>query len=62
MEIRWVFTTFQLMTILEEAHHNLIIVEGDPLLYENAQEMTEYITKALRQVSHEATVLLYCLR
>jgi hypothetical protein len=48
-----------LMTILGEAHHGLIIVEHDPMLYEDAQEMTEYISKALKQVSHEATVLLF---
>ena len=59
LEIRRGFTTFQLMTILEEAHHSLIIVEHDPLLYEDAQEMTEYISKAMRQASHEAAVLLY---
>ena len=47
------------MTILEEAHHSLIIVEHDPMLYEDAQEMTEYISKALKQASYEATVLLY---
>jgi len=29
------------------------------MLYENAQEMTEYISKALKQASYEATVLLY---
>jgi len=28
--IRWAFTVFQLMTILEEAHHSLIIIEHDP--------------------------------
>src|SRR5512139_1345300 len=59
LEIRRGFTTFQLMTILEEAQHSLIIVEHDPMLYEDAQEMTEYISKALKQASHEATVLLY---
>jgi hypothetical protein len=59
LEIGRGFTAFQLMTILEEAHHSLIIVEHDPLLYEDAQEMTEYISKALKQASHEATVLLY---
>ena len=59
LELRRGITTFQLMTILEEAHHSLIIVEHDPMLYEDAQEMTEYISKALRQASHEATVLLY---
>jgi hypothetical protein len=47
------------MTILEEAHHSLIIVEHDPMLYEDANEMTEYVSKALKQASHEATVLLY---
>jgi hypothetical protein len=59
LEIRRGFTTFQLMTILEEAHHSLIIVEHDPMLYEDAQEMTECISKALEQASYEATVLLY---
>jgi hypothetical protein len=59
LEIRRGITTFQLMTILEEAHHSFIVVEHDPMLYEDAQEMTEYISKALKQASYEATVLLY---
>jgi ABC-type nitrate/sulfonate/bicarbonate transport system ATPase subunit len=46
------------MTILEKAHHSFIIAEHDPLLFEDA-EMTEYVSKALRQASYEATVLLY---
>jgi len=36
LEIRRGFTTFQLMTILEKAYHRLIIVEHDPLLYEDS--------------------------
>ncbi|MDD1758521.1 MAG: hypothetical protein LUQ22_07315 [Methanotrichaceae archaeon] len=36
LEIRRGFTTFQLMT-LEEANHSLIIIEHDPILYENSQ-------------------------
>ncbi len=48
LEIRRGFTVFQLMTILEEAHHSLIFVEHDPLLYEDAQEMTEYVSRAMR--------------
>jgi hypothetical protein len=52
-------TTFQLMTILEEANHSLIIIEHDPILYEDSQEMVEYISQAMRQASYEATVLLY---
>ena len=47
------------MTIVEEAHHSLIIVEHDPMLYEDALEMIEYISKALKQASYAATVLLY---
>jgi hypothetical protein len=59
LEIRKGFTTLHIMTIREEAHHSLIIFEHDPLLYEDAQEMTEYISKAMRQAAHEASVLLY---
>jgi DNA polymerase I len=47
------------MTILEENHHSLLIVEHDPLLYEDAEEMVEYLAQALKQASREATVLLY---
>ena len=59
LEIRCGFTTFQLMTILEEARYSLIIIEHDPSLYEDSAEMVEYISQAMRQASHEATVLLY---
>ncbi len=47
------------MTILEEAHHSLLIVEHDPLLYEDAAEMVEYISHALSDAAKEAAVLLY---
>jgi len=33
-------------------------VEHDPLLYEDAGEMVEYVAQALKQTSREATVLL----
>ncbi len=59
LEIRRGFTVFQLMTILEEAHHSLIFVEHDPLLYEDAQEMVEYVSKAMKEAARDATVLLY---
>jgi hypothetical protein len=42
LEVRRAFTVFQLMTILEENHHSFLIVEHDPLLYEDAGEMVEY--------------------
>ena len=59
LEIRRAFTSFQLMTILEENHHSFLIVEHDPMLYEDAGEMVEYVAQALRQTSREATILLF---
>ena len=59
LEIRRGFTVFQLMTILEEACHSLIIVEHDPMLYEDAQEMAEYVSQAMKEAAKDATVLLY---
>jgi DNA polymerase I len=59
LEIRRGFTVFQLMTILEEAHHSLILVEHDPMLYEDAQEMAEYVSQALKEAARDAAVLLY---
>ena len=59
LDVRRAFTSFQLMTILEENHHSFLIVEHDPQLYEDSQEMVGYLAQALKQTSREATVLLY---
>jgi DNA polymerase I len=59
LDVRRAFTVFQLMTILEENRHSFLIVEHDPLLYEDAGEMIEYVAQHLLQTSREATVLLY---
>jgi len=59
LDVRRAFTSFQLMIILEENHHSFLIVEHDPLLYEDASEMVEYIAQHLRQTSREATILVY---
>ena len=59
LEVRRAFTSFQLMTILEENHHSFLIVEHDPMLYEDAKQMVEYVGQALKQTSREATTLLY---
>jgi hypothetical protein len=59
LEIHRAFTVFQLMTILEEARHSLILIEHDPLPYEDAQGMVEYVSQALSDAAKEATVLLY---
>jgi len=47
------------MTVLEEAHHSLIIVEHDPMLYDDAAEMVEYVSHALSDAAKDASVLLY---
>jgi hypothetical protein len=59
LEIRRAFTVFQLMTILEENCHTILLIEHDPTLYEDAQEMTEHVSRAMREASKEAAVLLY---
>jgi hypothetical protein len=59
LEVRRGFTVFQLMTILEQARHSLILIEHDPMLYEDAREMAEYVSQAMMQASQEAAVLLY---
>ncbi|HOT07986.1 MAG TPA: hypothetical protein PLI05_05470 [Methanotrichaceae archaeon] len=59
LDIRRAFTSFQLMTILEENHYSSLIVEHDPILYEDSKEMVEYVAQRLRQTSREATILLY---
>jgi len=47
--VRRANTLFQLMTILEENYHSFLIVEHDPLLYEDAEKrMVEYLAQALR--------------
>jgi hypothetical protein len=59
LDIRRAFTSFQLMTILEENHHSFLIIEHDPMLYEDAKEMVEHVGQALKQTSRESTILLY---
>lgn len=43
LDVRRVFTVFQLMPILVENHHDFLIVEHDLLLCEDAGEMMEYL-------------------
>jgi hypothetical protein len=47
------------MTIIEEAPHSLIVIEHDPMLYEDAQEMVEYVSQGWHDAAKEAAVLLY---
>jgi DNA polymerase I len=52
-DVRRAFTSFQLITILEENHHSFLIVEHGPLLYEDSQEVVGYLAQALKQTSRE---------
>ena len=36
------------MTTLVEKHHSILIVENDPVLYEDAVACVEYVTQALK--------------
>lgn len=59
LQVRRAFTAFQLMTVLEESSHSLLVIEHDPLLYEDAQDMVEYASQAMRQAAKKSSVLLY---
>jgi hypothetical protein len=47
------------MTILEEARHIRIIIEHDPLFYEDAADMIDLASQALSDATKEVAVLLY---
>jgi hypothetical protein len=47
------------MTIPEENHHRLLIVEHDRCSTIDAGDIVEYLAYALRQTSGEAIILLY---
>jgi hypothetical protein len=34
---------------LAENHHSFLIIEHDPMLYEDDKEMVEYVAQALKQ-------------
>jgi hypothetical protein len=57
LQVRRAFTVFQLMTVLEDNRHTLLIIEHDPLLYEDAKEMVEYVSQAMREATKSSTVL-----
>ena len=51
--------SFHLITILEENHHSLMIVENDSLLYKDAGEMVEYIAQAMKQTPRETMAEIF---
>jgi hypothetical protein len=51
MEMCRDFASFQFMTIQKENHHSFLIAEHDPMHYEDAGEMVEYMAQAQKQTS-----------
>jgi DNA polymerase I len=59
LDIRRSFTAFQLLRILEEAHHSFIFLEYDATLFDEDDHLLENLPAAMRDSSQKATVLLY---
>jgi len=57
--VRRAFTSVQLRTILEENHHQFLVVEHNPQLYERNRDTAGRVAEAMKQASREATILLY---
>jgi DNA polymerase I len=60
-DVRRGFTAFQLLTILREAYHTVILVEHDPTLYECDEKwmVLAEVVRAFRAAAQEAIVVLY---
>jgi DNA polymerase I len=58
MKIRRAFTVFQLMTILEKVRYTLILIEHDPLLYQDVAGMIDLAFQAPSDAAKEASLLL----
>jgi DNA polymerase I len=61
-DVRRAFTAHQLLTIIREAYHTIVLVEHDPNVYDGASELVETISRALTEISREALVILYAGR
>jgi len=58
-DVRRAFTSSQLLSIVDEAHHTFVFIEHDESLYAESEEMAGYLSLALRELSRESTVVLY---
>jgi DNA polymerase I len=61
-DVRRAFTANQLLTIIREAYHTIVLVEHDPEVYEGAAGLVDLVARALKEVSREALVILYAAR
>ncbi len=58
-EVRRAFTVHQLLAILQEEYHSIIIVEHDPSLYEDAGEVKRVVPPTMKDVSRDSIFVLY---
>lgn len=60
-EVRRAFTVFQLLTILNESYHTIILVEHDSSLYEGVERgaVMPQVIRALKSAARDAMVILY---
>lgn len=60
-EVRRAFTAFQLLTILNESYHTIVLIEHDPTLYDGIERsaVMPQVTRALRSAARDAMVILY---
>jgi hypothetical protein len=58
-EIRRPFTADQLLSALKEVSHTVVFIEHDPTLFDGAERLLVPVAAALRDVGHDAMVILY---
>jgi DNA polymerase I len=58
-EIRRAFTAHQLLSVLRDASHTVVLIEHDPTLFEGAEKMLAPVAGALKDAGRESLVILY---
>ncbi|MGA2917918.1 hypothetical protein [Methanoregula sp.] len=58
-EVQRAFTVHQLLTILQEEYHSIVIVEHDPTLYEDAGDVKRVVPPSMKDVSRDSIFVLY---
>ncbi|OPY39248.1 MAG: hypothetical protein A4E35_00015 [Methanoregula sp. PtaU1.Bin051] len=61
-DVRRALTAGQLLTVIKEAYHTIVVVEHDPSVYEGGADMAGPVASALKEVSREALVILSACR
>jgi len=58
-EIRRSFTVHQLLTILREDDHSIVIVEHDPTIYEDAGDAKRVVPPTMKDLARDVLFVLY---